>query len=1062
MRYIMPSILLIMLIAAVPLADPADAEETHTVTFEMPDGTVLSTQQVPHGGYVDLGSIPQPEVPPGATFLGWGDVTQQILSDTVFTASFSYDTTTYTVRYYSEDRVTLMHTEIVEAGKPATYDVIPTKSDSGRYSYEFERWSADLSSVRSDLDVYPIFKATERMCEVRFFDYDRSLICTVKVPYGTTLKDMPEAPTREPTIGYTYEFECWSITPNGNSPASFADITDTKFVYAFYRPTLAVYTVTFVSGDEVLRSVEAEYNTQMDASSVLDLKEGHLAKMYRDPGLSREFPIGFTVIGNTTVYVDLIPGNYQCDRDAEGKVIGNAVNISHDTASISELKGPTYTVCDISQFPNATVAEMDDATLVLLRDSLGDDALVRISVPRGSVTMTAGALYGISDGHGISVSVNNGPSSVKIASALKKIQYSSYYSLSLRSDGRPVTQLPAPATVSFPFQLAEGLNPVAWSVSSKGLLTVLESEYDGREISFAVDAIQYFALGTDTPGSDVERKSLVMPYGEARYEVSGSGSTYGYDDSPQSRLVSIAGDFLGNVLFVPSSFDNRPLTSVSSDAFAGVTDADAIVIPLTVSSFEWTDWSCTVRDVYFMGDRPDFIGSPPSYVVIHSFSDRSGWSASDTEVHDRYTYNGSIGKDPFTFRFVVIQGAACIDRYVSGSYVVVPRTVAADGHEYQMQYIGDAAFMNTDNASLKQVYRLEYGTYGLDTIEVPATVTELLTFAFRGSTVKDVHGCESVVHIGDGAFRNCSRLSPITLHDPLLYIGEDAFLACSSKAFSRMTVPSNVQYIGSSAFYGCSGLTSVSLDCQIKSIPASCFAQCSSLTSISIPETVTEIGDSAFYNCTSILYIDLMNTEAVGSGAFQCSGKGSLLECVVLGQPLTTLGRNSFANCTDLAELEAYCNMPPDMEAAFTGVDLDSIQYYAASDVAASWSQYSVELLDEPEGEPDRTMTYVVIGMIAFFVIAGMLSLKYRMKFERRPRSNRTALRRGAGSAMTETSVGGRTPRTFTMRSLARGPAQPGHLLLHPLDLLPELGGRLIALKEIIGQHRVGVVRGHL
>ena len=982
MRNIIPLVLLLIVLFAVPVADAADADGTHTVTFQMPDGTVLSTQQVPHGGFVDLSPIPQPEVPPGATFLGWGDVTQQIDADTVFTAMFSYDIKTYTVRYFSDDRVTLMHTEIVGSGKPATYDVIPTKSDSGRYSYVFDRWSSDLSSVTSDLDVYPIFTVTERMCEVRFFDYDRSLLYVAKVPYGTSLNDMPESPSREPTVGYIYDFECWSITPNGNSPASFDDITDTKFVYAFYRPTLAVYTVTFISDGGVIGSIDAEYNTQMDASSVLDLKEGYLAKIYRDADLTREFSVNFTVIGDTDVYVKLIPGYYECERDVDGKVIGNIVSVSHDGFTSSSLTGSPYTICDISQFPNGTVAEMDDETLRLIKEGLGSDAMVRISVPRGSVTMTIDDLCRISDGHGLSVTVSNGPSSVKIASSLKKIQYTSYYSFSIRSDNRSVTQLPGTATLSFPFQLAEGLNPVAWSVSSKGLLTVLESEYGDGAISFATDSLQYFVLGTDTPGSDVERKALVMPYGDAEYEISGSGGSYGYDDSPQSKLTSIKGDFLGNVLFVPSAFGNRPLTYISSNAFADVVNADAIVMPVTVSVFEWTDWSCTVRDVYFMGDRPEFVGSPPSYVTIHTFSDRGGWSDIDTEVHDRYLYNGSVGKDPFSFRFVIIQGVAYIDRYISGSYVVVPRTVAADGHEYRLQYIGDAAFMFTDNNSLKDIYRLEYTSYNLGTIEIPSSVTELLTFSFRGSILKNIHGCESIVHIGDGAFRNCLSLTPVTLHDSLLYIGEDAFLACSSKAFSRINVPSTVEYIGKSAFYGCSGLTSVSMDCKVECIPASCFAQCSSLTSISIPETVKEIGDSAFYNCTSILYIDLMNTEIVGSGAFQCSGKGSLLECVVMGEPLRSLGRNAFANCTDLAEIEAYCEMPSGMDQAFANVDLSSIQYYATSNVAGSWSGYSVELLDEPEEEPDRTMTYVVIGMIVFFVIAGILSLKYRTKFE--------------------------------------------------------------------------------
>ena len=142
------------------------------------------------------------------------------------------------------------------------------------------------------------------------------------------------------------------------------------------------------------------------------------------------------------------------------------------------------------------------------------------------------------------------------------------------------------------------------------------------------------------------------------------------------------------------------------------------------------------------------------------------------------------------------------------------------------------------------------------------------------------------------------------------------------------------------------------------------------------------VGDSAFYNCNSILYIDLVNTEEVGTSAFQCAGKGSRLECVVFGESLRTLGRNAFTGCKDLAELEVYCVRPSGMDEAFQGLDLGSMKLYATSDVAEDWVGFDVELLDEPEEEPDRTMMYVVVGMIVFFIVAGILSLKYRTGFE--------------------------------------------------------------------------------
>lgn len=116
------------------------------------------------------------------------------------------------------------------------------------------------------------------------------------------------------------------------------------------------------------------------------------------------------------------------------------------------------------------------------------------------------------------------------------------------------------------------------------------------------------------------------------------------------------------------------------------------------------------------------------------------------------------------------------------------------------------------------------------------------SLAFGGSTLRTVYGLDSVVHIGGGAFRNCTSLTPVNLGGSMLYTGEDAFQACSSKAFSRISVPSSVGFIGASAFYGCAGLVNVSLDCGISEIPDYCFAQCTSLTNITIPDTVVSMG----------------------------------------------------------------------------------------------------------------------------------------------------------------------------------------------------------------------------
>ena len=127
------------------------------VTFKLEDGTVVDTQYLSYGDRIT--SVPEAPEQAGKIFVGWGDVTAPIVSDTTFTAEYKA-VVTYMVSYYDESKIVALYAESVPSGSASVYKgTTPYKAPTEGYTYEFTGWSADTSNVTSDMDVTAVFKA---------------------------------------------------------------------------------------------------------------------------------------------------------------------------------------------------------------------------------------------------------------------------------------------------------------------------------------------------------------------------------------------------------------------------------------------------------------------------------------------------------------------------------------------------------------------------------------------------------------------------------------------------------------------------------------------------------------------------------------------------------------------------------------------------------------------------------------------------------------------------------------------------------------------------------------
>ncbi len=221
-----------------------------------------------------------------------------------------------------------------------------------------------------------------------------------------------------------------------------------------------------------------------------------------------------------------------------------------------------------------------------------------------------------------------------------------------------------------------------------------------------------------------------------------------------------------------------------------------------------------------------------------------------------------------------------------------------------------------------------------------ASVTDTTSTSLSGaleipSVVPSGENSYKVYSIGDDAFRNCSKLTSITIPEGVTSIGRYAFYNCSG--LTSITLPSTLTSIGSYAFSICSGLTSITLPSTLTSIEVAAFLMCRGLTSITIPEGVTSIGPSTFQSCSGLISITLPST-------------------------LTSIGQSAFISCTSLE--------------AFYG---NGSSYYTIDDNRALIVDGGETLLAYAEGNAETSYSIpegvTSIGVNAFYSCSSLTSI---------------------------------------------------------------------------------------
>ena len=349
------------------------------------------------------------------------------------------------------------------------------------------------------------------------------------------------------------------------------------------------------------------------------------------------------------------------------------------------------------------------------------------------------------------------------------------------------------------------------------------------------------------------------------------GLDYFLNSDGTSYTVMGIGTCPDKEIIIPSEYDAKPVTSISSYAFNNCAGLTSVTIPNSVTS---------IGSYAFSGC------SSLESITIPFVGAKAGVTSSDT-----YQY-------PFG--------------YIFGTYSYT------GGVATNQYYYGSSTSSTTDTtyyipSSLKSVtvtggnilYGAFYNCSGLTSVTIGASVTSIGTWAFEGCAgLTSITIPDSVTSIGGSAFSGCTGLTSVTIGNSVTSIGDFAFYGCTG--LTSITIPDSVTSIGNSAFKNCTGLTSVTIGNSVTSIVGAAFDGCDKLqdiyitdiaawcnisglnslmcygsnnkklyinnelaTSITIPNGVTVIPSCAFNSCTGLTSIIIPDSvTSIGSGAF--------------------------------------------------------------------------------------------------------------------------------------------------------------------------------------------------
>ena len=369
------------------------------------------------------------------------------------------------------------------------------------------------------------------------------------------------------------------------------------------------------------------------------------------------------------------------------------------------------------------------------------------------------------------------------------------------------------------------------------------------------------------------------------------GLKFELNEDGESYSVVGIGDATDVEIYIPSSYDDKPVTSIGEDAFWDEKTITKVVIPDTVTS---------IGESAFESSSLTEISIPSSVTEI------GDWAFCDTAIKSI-----SIPKSVSKIGVSIVAECANLEKIEvdkNNAYFVSKGNCLIEVSTKTIIAGCNKSVIPSDGSATAIAYRAFQGCNELVNVVIPEGITTVGQDAFSYcEKLESISYPKSVTKLEGEQFCGCVELKNVSVdkENPCYYSEENCIIETSTKTLvagcGAATIPNGVMIIGDFAFFECEKLTSVIIPDSVTTIGKYAFDGCENLTRVEFGSGIVTIGECAFEYCNNLEEIKLPQGLAniLDDAFYGCS---SVAEITVPGS-VQNIGEDAFAKCDSLSKV---------------------------------------------------------------------------------------------------------------------------------------------------------------